>query len=353
MVLAVEIAHVGHQLAPLAGQQVDHVDPFGRPSSMADMGERKWTCVSAVTQPCSRQGSTFSISMTTSCGLGGHLDHLPHRPDLEPFGDLEVHLAQRQLELRLAGDVGAGMSPGPVGPIANVGKVHAVVLEPGRVEDAMAVHRGQVLAPLAVDVQLDRDRLTLLPRSTTRSLTACSAGATGWMGSPGWLLSTWETGIATPSRQVEAGFRVGGVLDQDLVGGDFGSLVVVSIRPGIVRIHQARRGRDDLSQVELHLLEQAVFVQVGLESFSRRKGQAGFPARLPAQGQRCGGAGRYGRQDRQPLPRLEAEAGDGLLGAGFSQAHSQFTHGPSSPVLTRVCVHPQSSLSCSWAPRSG
>ena len=37
---------------------------------MAETGERKCTCVSAVTQPCSRQGSTFSISITISCVSG-------------------------------------------------------------------------------------------------------------------------------------------------------------------------------------------------------------------------------------------------------------------------------------------
>ena len=85
-----------------------------------------------------------------------HLDSLPHGPDLEPLRYLDVHPAQRQVDRRLTGDVRAGVG-------AAMAKVHAIVLEPGRVEDAMAVDRCEVLSPLAVDVQLDRYRSATAP----------------------------------------------------------------------------------------------------------------------------------------------------------------------------------------------
>ena len=237
--------------------------PSAAPSSMAETGERKCTCVSAVTQPCSRQGRTFSSLDLDLLRLGRDLDDLAHRPDLEAFGDLDVDLAQRQLDQRLAVDVGAGVGTGQVVPVQDVGEVHAVILEPGRVEDAVAVHRRQVFAPFAVDVQLDRHRpaaaaLDDAQRDRLLGGRDRADGASGAVPSKS-APSTSDTGITRlPSgREVETGFRVGGVLDQDLAGGKLRQLVVVALLPGVVRVDQARRGRDHLPQIELDLLEQA------------------------------------------------------------------------------------------------
>ena len=40
-------------------------------------------------------------------------------------------------------------------------------------------------------------------------------------------------------------------------------------------------------------------------------------------------------------------------GWGFSQAHSQFTHGPSSAGTTRVWLQPHDAATCSWPARHG
>ena len=67
---------------------------------------------------------------------------------------------------------------------------------------------------------------------------------------------------------MEAGIRVGGVLDQHLVVRPLRDLIVVRLGPGGVGIDQAGRRRDDLPQVELDLLEQPLLVQFGVERFS-------------------------------------------------------------------------------------
>ncbi|MBA7707999.1 hypothetical protein ES703_116886 [subsurface metagenome] len=36
--------------------------------------------------------------------------------------------------------------------LAEMGKVHAIVLEPGWVEDAMAINRNQIFSPFTVDM---------------------------------------------------------------------------------------------------------------------------------------------------------------------------------------------------------
>ena len=82
--------------------------------------------------------------------------------------------------------------------------------------------------------------------------------------------------------QVEAGLGVGCVFDQHLVGRELREQIVERGRPGLVRINRARRSRDHLTQIELDLLSRPSSVQLGLESYALRQGQAGFLARLPA-----------------------------------------------------------------------
>ena len=211
------------------------------------------------------------------------------------------------------------MGAGALGPVQDVGKVHAVILEPGRVEDAVAVDRRQVLAPFAVDVQLDRhgpaaaaldhaQRDGLLWRAR-RAGAGCRTPAS----------STAETGMTWlpdgPDRWKQAsGWAVYSI--RISVGGQLGELVVVGVGPGVVGVEQARRGGDHLAQVELDLLEQPVLVQVGPEGLARGQRQPGLAARLPAQGERGDVAGGDGRQDDHAGHRLEAQAGDGLVGVG-------------------------------------
>ncbi len=109
---------------------------------------------------------------------------------------------------------------------------------------------------------------------------------------------------------------MGGVFNQYFAGRNRGHLVIIGIRPGFDGIKRAQCCGNDLAQVELHLLEQAIFVQVGLESLSIRQAQAGFAARLPAQRQAGGIPGRNGREHDQAGARLEAQTGDGFFRMG-------------------------------------
>ncbi len=81
---------------------------------------------------------------------------------------------------------------------------------------------------------------------------------------------------------MKVGVRVGRVLDQYLGLRLFRDLVVVGLWPPIVCVEQSRRRRDNLSHIELHLREPALFIQFGIERFSIRQGQDRLAACLPA-----------------------------------------------------------------------
>ena len=75
------------------------------------------------------------------------------RRNLEPFGDLNVYISQREFYPRFAVDVCAD--------VYSVGdESRAVILEPGWIGDAMTVRRRQVLPGFSVYVELHRDFLS-------------------------------------------------------------------------------------------------------------------------------------------------------------------------------------------------
>ena len=92
--------------------------------------------------------------------FGGRLDLVdsPQRGRISnPLGNLDIDLAQRQLEDGLAVDVGAGVDR-PGRACIHMPKIRAVIFIPGQVEQARPVDRGQVFAGFAMDMQLDRHR---------------------------------------------------------------------------------------------------------------------------------------------------------------------------------------------------
>ena len=106
---------------------------------------------------------------------------------------------------------------------------------------------------------------------------------------------------------------MGGVLDQGLALRKPRDLVVGGVSPGVVGVGRARRGRDDLPQVEPDLRQQSVLVQVGQEALAVRQGQAPFATRPPAERERGRIPSRNGRDDDQTGHRLKAHAGDSFV----------------------------------------
>ena len=154
----------------------------------------------------------------------------------------------------------------------------------------MAVDRRQVFARFAVDVQLDRHRPApaALDHAQRDRLLGGRDRMDGAVGRRAVVTGAFDLGYrdhpaAGGAGEVEAGFRVRGVLDQDLAGGKFRQLVVVALLPGVVRVDQPRGGGDHLPKIELDLFEQPVPVQVRPEGFALRQHQAGLAPRLPAQ----------------------------------------------------------------------
>ena len=201
-----------------------------------------------------------------------------------------------------------------LGSCIQVGEVRAVIFEKVGVEDALPVKRRQVLAPLAVHVQLNRHRFAAgalnhpQPDSLRRRRHR-----------PDQLARCLRFDLVNrdhpPIRKVEAGVGVGGIFDEHLILGGPWVLVVVGVLPAVIGVKQARRRTDDLPQVELHLFEQPHRVQVGVESLSRRQPQAGFGPRPPAQREGGDIPGRNRRKQHPPAARLKSETGDGHLRA--------------------------------------
>ena len=108
-------------------------------------------------------------------------------------------------------------------PVEDVGEVDAVVLEPGRVEDAMAVDRRQILAGFAVDVEFDRHRppLAALDDAQRHRLLGGRDRMDGAVGRRTVVTGAFDVSdrdhpAAGGASEVEAGCRVRGVLDQHL-----------------------------------------------------------------------------------------------------------------------------------------
>ena len=133
----------------------------------------------------------------------------------------------------------------------------------------MPIDRRQILAGLAVGVELDGDRLlaALLHHAELHPLQR-RANRRQRSGAP--LLRQLRDGNGLSATQVEARVGVGRVLDQDLAIRGAGRLVVVRLRPLMVRILETRLGGDHLAQIELDLLEETPLVEMRLEFFSLR-----------------------------------------------------------------------------------
>ena len=163
---AIEIADVGHQLAPLAGQQVDDIHALCGPLQQGRSGRKKMHVRVGRDPALLAPGQHLFNFDGDLPRVGGHVEYLAYRPDLKTFGDFDVHLAQRQIDGRLPGNVGAEVRADWLGERVQaqsrqveMDKVGAIVLEPGRVGDAVAIDRRQILPRLTVNVQLDRYRL--------------------------------------------------------------------------------------------------------------------------------------------------------------------------------------------------
>ena len=148
-----------------------------------------------------------------------------------------------------------------IGPAADVGKIHAVIFIPGRVEDTVTVHRGQVFAPLAVHVQLDGN-YRAAAFSMTRSWTVCSAAGTR-RSAPVEAASSGETATTRPPK---GGNRLrGGLCIRSTLGSTTAPRANCcawqarsrSGKPGAARPRSPARGRAGFR------LEQAVLVQPG------------------------------------------------------------------------------------------
>ena len=253
--------------------------------------------------------------------LGRDLDDFPHRPDLEALGDFDIDLPQRQLDPRFTVDVGAGVGTGRIIPVQDVGEVDAVVLEPGRVKDTMAVDRRQVFASLAVDMQLHRHRMPpaaldhaqhdrLLGRRDRKG----SAVGYHAAGSSAFHLGYRDDPAAVCVEEVETGLWMRGVLDQNFAVRQLRKLVVVAVLPGVVRVDQARRRGDHLSEIELDLFQQPILVQLRSEGLPLGQGQTGLAPRPPAQRDLANVPGGDRRDQDRAGERLEAKADDRFLG---------------------------------------
>jgi len=240
--------------------------------------------------------------------LGGtrDLDDLPNRADLEALRDLEVDPPQRQIHRRLPADVRAAVS-------SPVDEVHAVVLEPGGVGNAVTIQRGQVLPGLAMQVQLYRHRgATGLVHDAQAHAASGRSDRLQRAGVRFALQRGDGNGLA--ARETEARVRMGRVLHQHLVRGLFRRHVVLTPCPAIGGIDRPGRGRDHLPQVELHLREQAFGVKAGLETLARREGEHGLPARPPPKRILRGIAGGDAEEQQVAFAGLEADGSDGLAG---------------------------------------
>ena len=204
-----EIADVGHQFAPLGGEQVDHVNPFGLAFQQGGYGRKK-VDVGIGCDPTPHPPGEHPLQFDDDLlGVGVDLDGLADWLDLESFGDFYVHLSQGQAQVGLPVDVGA-----KVGLVDEIG---AIVLEPGSVGEPVPVDRGQVFAMRAVDVEFDRDRPAaglfddpqLHRPGRWRDRFQCT-------GQP--LVFHLGGRHTAASGQVKGGGRVGGVFDQDFIG---------------------------------------------------------------------------------------------------------------------------------------
>ena len=121
--LPVEVPDVGHQLAPLARQEVHHVDALGRPlQQRRDRGEEVHVRVRGHPAALAPRQHPLDLHLEVR-DAGRELDPPADGPDLESPGHLHEDTARGQVDGRLAVDVGR-----PVG--AEVHEVDAVVLEP-------------------------------------------------------------------------------------------------------------------------------------------------------------------------------------------------------------------------------
>ena len=301
----VEVADVGHEFTPLAGQQVHNVhalagalEPGGRRGQEMDVSVGGDPAPLA---PVERLGqSDLDRSAASGC-----CNSLTNRTDLESSGDFQVRAALGHIDDGLTGDIG---SPVP----AAVLKLRSVVLKPSAVRQPVAVRRRQVLAGIPVQVQLGGNRLAARsvnhansdpprgghhPRQRTRR--------TG--------LFEFRDGGAGSVGEVELGIRMRHVLDQDFMLCDRGQLVVIGALPVVIRIDQAGLGRDHLAQVEGDLGSAPLPVDPVIEGHVVRNFQDGLAACTPSQRMRARLPRRDGRNDQPARFRFEPQRGYRLL----------------------------------------
>ena len=164
--LAIKIADIAKHLAPLAGQQIDHMHPFGLPfqqgsgwAEKVDMRVRRDPALLAPMQ------HLFQFKNNL---LGGGRDRKPgaNGGHLVALADLNIDLAQRQIGHTFAVDIGILVQP--------VDKLAIVVFKPIAIDPPMIAAWGQIFALHAMKVNAHRHRLTDWPDQP-----------------PGWCTGRW------------------------------------------------------------------------------------------------------------------------------------------------------------------
>src|SRR5215212_8415966 len=147
----VEVADVAEHLAPLAGQQIDDVNPLRRSLQQGHL----WTeevDVGIGGDPAALAPGRHALQLERELvRLRRDLDGGADRDDLIAAADLDSDTAGGEIDNALAGDVTV--------LIAAIDELGVVILEPVRIHFAMVTARRQVLAGLAVQVESGSYRL--------------------------------------------------------------------------------------------------------------------------------------------------------------------------------------------------
>jgi len=169
LAVAAGLAHIGHQLAPLAGQQVHHVHALGRALQQGGHWREK-VHVRIRGNPAALTPGQHALQFQSDLfRICPDLDHPPQGTNLEPTGDLQIRAPERQVQHRLPGYIGAIV-------LAAVDKVHRIVLEPAHIGYAVPVYRRQILSRAAMHVEFDRHGRLAARLDHAQGDTSASAG---------------------------------------------------------------------------------------------------------------------------------------------------------------------------------
>jgi hypothetical protein len=146
--------------------------------------------------------------------------------------------------------------------------VHAPVFVPEGIRDAVTIHGREVLAGLAVQVQLHRDRLAALVAHAQPDALRGGCHRAEWSRR---VLPEFGDGNCFATRQVEARVRVGRVLDQQFLPQNLGRLVVVGLGPGGIRVDCPRLDGNNLAQIELEVFVPAVRAEIAFQRLAFRQ----------------------------------------------------------------------------------